>query len=748
MLQYSTTVLSAAKKDTINGNIKREDQQKFVTNGKSEHDEDLWEFEEITLERGSVGLGFTVAGGIDNPHYRDDSQIYITRIIPNGPASLDGRLRLEDIITRVDETDLKNIKHSEAVAALKRSGKRVQLFIKRRRSAEKRGNIIKKTSNDDNDIDVIDVIDASDNKSKRISQTISQDKSTRLFTSALKLQSNQLPTSRKDDTRGSPLLSKSKIDSQTIQETELEAEVSAKSIDGTDGCNNDEQNNKVHSLFGKTSSMSKSSPAIATPNSCISKAQRKVILHRSSKGLGFNIVGDIDGGGIFISYIVPEGPAGRSNRLHCGDQIISVNGINLRSASHEQAAKTLKQAGQTVKLIVKYRPDEYMKFESRIGMLRESSMNAPGTLRTSTKISFYARALFDYDPSKDSGLPSRGLLFRFGDILHIINASDDEWWQARRVLENGHYDTFHGIIPSKKRVEKRERARQKSVKFFHRNNSESTLDRRRKRFSFTKKFPYMKSRDNMKELEDDFDLNGCESRGVLTLSSSTSVNYSDRGSSRNLEETIPSYEPVLQRDIDYARPVALFGPVKEEIESLRDDLGCDDRFVKMETLVPYTTRPPKEGEENGKKYRFVSMQELRKKISNCQIIEVGELNGHLYGTPVDMIKESAKSDKHCLLNVSLSAIKQLQDADIYPIVILIKPKSIESLLEMNKRWSQDEAITAMDNASRLEQEYSSYLTATVQKDTYSDILREVANIVTQQSGPKIWIPTTFADLSN
>ena len=44
------------------------------------------------------------------------------------------------------------------------------------------------------------------------------------------------------------------------------------------------------------------------------------------------------------------------------------------------------------------------------------------------------RALFDYDPSKDSGLPSRGLAFKYGDILHVTNASDDEWWQGKITL--------------------------------------------------------------------------------------------------------------------------------------------------------------------------------------------------------------------------------------------------------------------------------------------------------------------------
>ena len=61
----------------------------------------------------------------------------------------------------------------------------------------------------------------------------------------------------------------------------------------------------------------------------------------------------------------------------------------------------------------------------------------------------------DYDPSKDDGLPSRGLAFSYGDILHVTNASDDEWWQARKVLPNGE-EAGLGIIPSKQRWERKQ----------------------------------------------------------------------------------------------------------------------------------------------------------------------------------------------------------------------------------------------------------------------------------------------------
>lgn len=61
-----------------------------------------------------------------------------------------------------------------------------------------------------------------------------------------------------------------------------------------------------------------------------------------------------------------------------------------------------------------------------------------------------SRALFDYDRTKDSGLPSQGLNFHFGDILHVLNASDDEWWQARSVTADGEVEEI-GVIPSKRR---------------------------------------------------------------------------------------------------------------------------------------------------------------------------------------------------------------------------------------------------------------------------------------------------------
>ncbi|XP_032003424.1 disks large homolog 1 isoform X2 [Hylobates moloch] len=92
-----------------------------------------YEYEEITLERGNSGLGFSIAGGTDNPHIGDDSSIFITKIITGGAAAQDGRLRVNDCIVRVNEVDVRDVTHSKAVEALKEAGSIVRLYVKRRK---------------------------------------------------------------------------------------------------------------------------------------------------------------------------------------------------------------------------------------------------------------------------------------------------------------------------------------------------------------------------------------------------------------------------------------------------------------------------------------------------------------------------------------------------------------------------------------------------------------------------------------
>lgn len=81
----------------------------------------------------------------------------------------------------------------------------------------------------------------------------------------------------------------------------------------------------------------------------IPREPRRIVIHRGSTGLGFNIVGGEDGEGIFISFILAGGPADLSGELRKGDQILSVReGLPLSAClpcPHSRAQSSWERVG-------------------------------------------------------------------------------------------------------------------------------------------------------------------------------------------------------------------------------------------------------------------------------------------------------------------------------------------------------------------------------------------------------------------
>lgn len=127
-------VVTTYHEDDIDGSLPPPPQGSDAGDSEYMNGEGDWEYEEIPLERGNTGLGFSIAGGADNPHIGDDPSIFITKIIPGGAAAADGRLKMNDVIVKVNDTDVSSATHSEAVDALKQAGTRVVLYVKRLRA--------------------------------------------------------------------------------------------------------------------------------------------------------------------------------------------------------------------------------------------------------------------------------------------------------------------------------------------------------------------------------------------------------------------------------------------------------------------------------------------------------------------------------------------------------------------------------------------------------------------------------------
>uniref|UniRef100_A0A8C3UV19 Disks large homolog 4 n=1 Tax=Catharus ustulatus TaxID=91951 RepID=A0A8C3UV19_CATUS len=605
---------------------------------------------------------------------------FITKIIPGGAAAQDGRLRVNDSILFVNEADVREVPHSAAVEALKEAGAVVRLYVMRRKVPAERvvevklikgpkglgfsiaGGVGNQHIPGDNSIYVTKVIEGGaahkdgrlqvGDKILAVNNVSLEDVMHEDAVAALKntydvvyLRVATVPglgdSYRPPDVTGS-------------YSAHLDSELPPQSFLGPEF---------PPALTPTSPRRFSPGPKELLPDDDVPREPRRIVIPRGSTGLGFNIVGGEDGEGIFISFILAGGPADLSGELRKGDQILSVNGVDLRGATHEQAALALKNAGQSVTIVAQYRPEEYGRFEAKIHDLREQLLSSSlgsgsASLRSDPKRGFYVRALFDYDKAKDVGFLSQALSFRFGDILHVLDASDEEWWQARLVLPPQQPPDI-GFVPSKRRVERREWTRLKAK---------------------------------------------------------------DRG-------------PGAQ--VHYARPIIILGPTKDRVN---DDL-LSEFPEKFGSCVPHTTRPKREYEVDGRDYHFVASRErMEKDIQGHKFIEAGQYNSHLYGTSVQSVREVAEQGKHCILDVSANAVRRLQAAQLHPIAIFIRPKSLQNVLEISKRVSEEQARKAFDRATKLEQEFTECFSAMVEGDSFEEIYHKVKRVIEDLSGPFIWVP--------
>ncbi|XP_065942307.1 protein scribble homolog isoform X19 [Magallana gigas] len=92
-----------------------------------------------TLKRDQTGLGFSIAGGRGSVPFKGNNQhiyefleaIYISRIVDGGAAQIDGKLKVGDRIISINEVDLQDARHDQAVALLTGIDKEIRLVVYR-----------------------------------------------------------------------------------------------------------------------------------------------------------------------------------------------------------------------------------------------------------------------------------------------------------------------------------------------------------------------------------------------------------------------------------------------------------------------------------------------------------------------------------------------------------------------------------------------------------------------------------------
>ncbi|HVO66090.1 MAG TPA: guanylate kinase [Syntrophales bacterium] len=101
--------------------------------------------------------------------------------------------------------------------------------------------------------------------------------------------------------------------------------------------------------------------------------------------------------------------------------------------------------------------------------------------------------------------------------------------------------------------------------------------------------------------------------------------------------------------------------------------------------VSYTTRPPRQGEEDGKDYYFISEQAFRDRISRGEFAEWEENYGSLYGTSAKTMKAFLEKGFDLILDLDSRGAKTLKKNYPGGVFVFILPPSIGELKKRLKR---------------------------------------------------------------
>ncbi|XP_014123322.1 multiple PDZ domain protein isoform X19 [Zonotrichia albicollis] len=384
----------------------------------------------IELEKGKTGLGLSLAGNKD----RSRMSVFIVGIDPNGAAGKDGRLQIADELLEINGQILYGRTHQNASSIIKCAPSKVKVIFIRNKDAVNQMAVCPAKSveasqctsgtlrHQEIDISVANPSAFSDLSSCKNIQCVELPKDQGGFGIAISeedtingvvIKSLTDHGAAAKDGRikvgdvilavddeivvGYPvekfigLLKASKsVVRLTINPAETDNLTTAPALPSTVPA---EKRNMQLAAAVPTSSSPEpeavkntsrsSTPAMLTsdPATCpiIPGCETTIDISKGRTGLGLSIVGGADTllGAIIIHEVYEEGAASKDGRLWAGDQILEVNGTDLRNATHDEAINVLRQTPQKVRLTV-YRDEAQYKEEDMYDVLNIELQKKPG----------------------------------------------------------------------------------------------------------------------------------------------------------------------------------------------------------------------------------------------------------------------------------------------------------------------------------------------------------------------------------
>ncbi|GAB1610664.1 hypothetical protein Ahia01_001352700 [Argonauta hians] len=320
----------------------------------------------IVLNKGLAGLGFTIMEGKTKPG------IFVKSIAPSGPAAQDGQLSVGDQILEIDRHCVENVDYHKAMEILRKTQGKVKLkFVRKATFGGHRNEVVSLGA----------ACGDSSTDPRASSPKTTGPQSDPLTCPVLPGEETYIEIDKgrcglglsivggSDTLLGSIIIHEVYIDGAAYKDQRLMAGDQILEVNGEDL--KDATHERAIQVLRQTPTIVK---LLVYRDNQLSKEEdiydifSLELVKKPGKGLGLSIVGKRNDVGVYISDIVRGGVSEADGRLMQGDQILSVNGEDMRQATQDHAAAVLKTLMGKVVLTI-----GRLKASSRCSSSRNSS---------------------------------------------------------------------------------------------------------------------------------------------------------------------------------------------------------------------------------------------------------------------------------------------------------------------------------------------------------------------------------------
>ncbi|XP_031787806.1 peripheral plasma membrane protein CASK isoform X2 [Nasonia vitripennis] len=408
-------------------------------------------------------------------------------------------------------------------------------------------------------------------------------------------------------------------------------------------------------------------------------------------------------GKCIVARIMHGGMIHRQATLHVGDEIREINGIAVANQSVNALQKILREArgSVTFKIVPSYRsaPPPCELFRIR-----------------PLPVLIFVRAQFDYDPLEDELIPcaQAGISFKIGDILQIISKDDHHWWQARKDQAGG----SAGLIPSPELQEWR--------------------------------IACMAMEKNKQEQDAEGE-GGCSSHTEGCDGSTVNCSIFGRKKKQYKDKYLAKHNAVFdQLDlVTYEEVVKLpYSAFQRKTLVLLGAHGVGRRHIKNTIIakhpdkyaypIPHTTRPPRNDEENGRNYYFVSHEEMMADIAANEYLEYGTHEDAMYGTKIETIRKILEEGRLAILDIEPHSLKVLRTAEFAPYVVFIAAPALQNLADYDGSLER-----LAKESDMLRQAYGHFFDLTIVNNDIDETIAQLEDAIERFHTTPQWVPVSW-----